>query len=81
MVPWVDFDIVDSTLRVFEGWELRNKGLCRKYWPYKKIINISKFYFGPGSPKTDFYDFSGFFYERKSGIRESRVRRRFRLAD
>ena len=54
MVPQVDFDIVDSILRVLEGKELGNKGLYTKYWSYKKIINISKVYFGPGSPKNRF---------------------------
>ena len=52
MVPQVDFDIADLILRVLEGWELGNRGLYRKYWSYKKIMNISKFYFGPGSPKN-----------------------------
>ena len=64
MIPQVDFDIVSSILRVLEGWELGNEGLYRKYWSYKKIIKNSKFYFGPGNPKTDFPDFSGFFYEK-----------------
>ena len=64
MVPRVDFDIVNSNLKVLERWELGNRALYRKYWPYKKIIKISKFYFGPGSPNNDFYDFSGFFYEK-----------------
>ena len=65
MVPQVDFDIVSSILRVLDGWELGNKGLYRKYWAYKKIIKISKFYFGPGNPKNDFPDFSGnCFYEK-----------------
>ena len=54
MVPKVDFDIVDSIVRVLEGWELGNDGLYRKYWSYKKIIKKSKFYFGPGSPKNRF---------------------------
>ena len=51
MVPQVDFDIVDSILRVLEGWELGNEGLYRKYWSYEKIIKISKLDFGPGNPK------------------------------
>ena len=42
---------------------------------YKKIMKISKFYFGPGSPKNRFVRK---FLREKSGIRESRVRRRFR---
>ena len=60
MVPQVDFDSVDSLLRVLEGWELRNKGLYKKFWSYKNI-KISKFYSGPGSPKNRFVRFSGFF--------------------
>ena len=39
MIPWVDFDIADSILRVLEGWELGNKGLYKKYWSYKKSYN------------------------------------------
>ena len=31
MIPQVDFDIVDSILRVLAGWELGNKGLYRKF--------------------------------------------------
>jgi len=34
-------------------------------------MKISKFYFGPGSPKTDFYDFSRFFYEKQPGNPET----------
>ena len=82
MVPRVDFDIVDSILRVLDGWELGNKGLYRKYWSYKNIIKISKFDFGPGSPKNRFLRFSMIFYEKNPEIRkswpallESRVRR------
>ena len=67
MVPQVDFDIVDSILRVLEGWELGNKGLYRKYWPYKKIKKNSKFYFGPRSQKNRFSGFSKIFYEKKPG--------------
>ena len=63
MVPWVDFDIVEWILRVLEGWELGNKGSYRKYRSYK-ITKISKFYFGPGVRKTDFYDFSKKFHEK-----------------
>ena len=65
MVPQVDFDIVDSILKVFEGWELRNKGLYRKYWPYKKIMKNSKFYFGPGSPKKRCLRIFLIFYKKK----------------
>ena len=36
MVLRVDFDIVDSNLRVLEGWELGNKRLYMKYLAYKK---------------------------------------------
>ena len=51
-VPRVDFDLAVLILRVLEAWELGKKGLYRKYWSYKKIMKISKFYFGPGSPKN-----------------------------
>ena len=80
--PPVDFDIADSILKVLEAWELGNRGLYRNYWAYKKIMKISKFYFGPGSLFTIFPDF---FYEKWAGntgitsetaITESRVRRR-----
>ena len=77
MIPQVDFDIVDSILKVLEGRELGNKGLYEKYWPYKNITKNSRFYFGSGVQKTDVYDFFEIFYNKKSGIRESRVRRRF----
>ena len=65
-------------LRVLKGCEIGNKGLYRKYRAYKKIIKISKFYFGPGSPKKRFLRFFQNFLRGKSGIRASRVRRRFR---
>ena len=61
----VDFDLAVLILRVLEGWELGNEGLYRKYRAYKKIIKISKFYFGPGSPKNDFYDFSVILFTKK----------------
>ena len=87
MVPRVDFDIVDSILRVLEGWGLGNKGLYRKYRAYKKIIKIAKSYFGPGNPKkTIFAIFPYIFFTKKwagnLGITsettwESRVRRPF----
>ena len=64
MIPQVDFDIVDSILRVLEGWELGNKGLYRKYWSYKKIMKNSKFYFGPGNPKNRFSGFFQNFYDK-----------------
>ena len=67
MIPQVDFDIVDSTLRVLEGWELGNKGLYRKYWSYIKNQKKLRFYFGPRSPKNRFLRFSLFFHEKKSG--------------
>ena len=38
----------------------------RNFGSYKKIVKNSKFYFGPGSPKNRFYDFSGNF-TRKIG--------------
>ena len=41
-------------------------------------MKISSSYFGPGSPKNRFLRFFRIFYEQKSGIRESRVRRRLR---
>ncbi len=66
MVPQVDFDTADSILRVLEGWELGNKGLYRKNWSYEKTMKISKFYFGPGSPKNRFLRFSGNFYEKNT---------------
>ena len=34
----VDFDLAVLILRVVGGWELGNKGLYRKYWPYIKIF-------------------------------------------
>ena len=53
---------------VLEGWKLGNKGLYRKYWSYKKIMKISKFYFGPGSPKNRCLRFFRiFFYETNPG--------------
>ncbi len=68
MIPQVDFDIVDSILRVLEGWELGNDGLYRKYWSYKKIIKISKFYFGPGNPKKPIFTiFPDFFTKKWAG--------------
>ena len=83
MVPQVDFDIVDSILRVLEGWELGNKGLYRKYRSYKKIIKISNFILVPAGQKNDVLDFSGNVYEKMAGnwgissetTWESRVRR------
>ena len=44
----------------------------------KKSQKIQNFMLVLGIQKTDFYDFSRVFYKKKSGIRESRVRRRFR---
>ena len=67
MVPWVDFDIVSSILRVLEGWEPGNKCLYRKYWSYKKIMKKTIFHFGPGNPKNGFLRFSGIFYETRFG--------------
>ena len=86
MSPPVDFGLADLILKVLEAWELGNRGLYKKYWSYKKIMKISKFYFGPGSPKNRFHDFSGNFL-RKNGLeygitsettetRDPRVRRR-----
>ena len=60
LIPRLDFDIVSSILKVLEGWELGNRGLYKKYWSHKKTINISKNYFGPGSPKKRFLRFSKF---------------------
>ena len=64
----VDFDLAVLILRVLEGWELGNDGLYRKYWPYiknlKKIPKFQNFILVPGVQKTDFPDFSGFFYEK-----------------
>ena len=78
MGPPVDFDLAVLILRVLEAWELGNRGLYRKYRAYKKSSKFQNSILVPGIQKTDFYDFSGNFYEKKSGIRESRVRRRFR---
>ena len=64
MGPLVDFDLADSILRVLEAWELGNRGLYRKYWAYKKSEKIRNFSLVPGVRKTNFYDFSGIFYEK-----------------
>ena len=63
MCPPVDFDIADLILRVLEAWELGNRGLYRKYRAYKKSSKFQNFILVPGVRKTDFYDFSGIFYE------------------
>ena len=70
MIPQVDFDIVDSILKVLEGWELGNEGFYRKDWPYKKSKKNQNLILVPGVQKTDFYDFSGFVCEKNPGIRE-----------
>ena len=51
MIPQVDFDIVDSILRVLEGWELGNKDLYRKYWSYIKKHKNFKILFWSREPK------------------------------
>ena len=63
--PPVDFDLPDLILRVLEAWELGKRGLYRKYWSYKKIMKISKFYFGSGNPKKRFLRFFQIFLTRK----------------
>ena len=45
------------------------------YFDYK-IMKISSFYFGPGSPKNRFLQFFQIFYEKMGWNTESRVRRR-----
>ena len=64
MVPRVDFDIADLVLKVLEGLEVGNRGLYRKYRPYKNHENFKILFLVPGVQKNDFYDFSGFFYEK-----------------
>ena len=71
MGPPGDFGLADLILRVLEAWELGNTGLYRKYRAYKKSSKFQNFILVLGVRKTDFYDFSGNFYEKKSGIRES----------
>ena len=72
MAPQVDFDIADSILRVLEGRELGNRGLYTKYRAYKKIIKISRSYFGPGSPKKRFSTiFRDFLRKKSPEIRKS----------
>ena len=56
---------------VLEGWELGNKGLYRKYWSYKKIINKFKILFwSRESEKPIFTIFPGIFTRkiRNTGI-------------
>ena len=72
MVPWVDFHIVDSIFRVLEGWELGNSGLYKKYQSYKEIIKISKFSFGPRSPKNRCLRFFQIFYGKAWGFTDKR---------
>ena len=67
MIPQVDFDIVDSILKVLEGWELGNKDLYRKYRSYIKTIKISKSDFGPGSSKKRCLRFFRMFFMKKFG--------------
>ena len=78
MIPQVDFEIVDSILRVLEGWELGDKGSYRKYWSYGKSEKNQNFTLVPGIQKINVYDFSGFFTKKNPETRESRVKRRFR---
>ena len=69
MVPQVDFDIVDSILRVLEGWELGNDGLYRKYWPYINILKKSKkfkiLFWSRESKKPIFRIFPDFFTKNR----------------
>ena len=67
MGPPGDFDLADSILRVLEARELGNRGLYRKYRAYKKSSKFRNFILVPGVRKTDFYDFSGIFYEKNPG--------------
>ena len=60
----VDFDLAVLILRVLEAWELGNEGLYRNYRVYKKSSKVQNFILVPGVRKTDFYDFSGNFYEK-----------------
>ena len=76
MGPPVDFDLAVLILRVLEAWELRNKGLYRKYPAYKKPSKFQNLILVLGVRQTDFLRFFRTFYEKKSGIRESRVSRR-----
>ena len=65
MGPPVDFDLADSILRVLEAWELRNRGLYRKYRAYKKIIKkIVILFWSRESKKPIFMIFLEFFYEK-----------------
>ena len=64
MGPPVDFDLAVLILRVLEAWELGNTGLYRKYRAYKKSSKFQDIILVPGIRKTDFYDFSGNFYEK-----------------
>ena len=68
MIPQVDFDIVDSILKVLEGWELGNSGLYRKYQPYKMLKKSKKneiLFWSWESKKPIFRIFLDFFYEEK----------------
>ena len=58
VVPQVDLDIVNSVLKVLEGWELGNSGLHRKYWSYNKSC---------GSPKNRFLRYFWIFPRKNSG--------------
>ena len=62
VIPQVDFDIVDSILRILEGSELGNEGLYTKYWQLKQNHKKIKILFwSRESNKLIFTIFSGFF--------------------
>ena len=46
------------------AYEIGNEGLYRNYRVYKKSSKFQNFILVPGVRKTDFYDFSGNFYEK-----------------
>ena len=64
MGPLGDFGLAVLILKVLEAWELGNRGLYRKYQAYKKSKKNCNLILVPGVRKTDFYDFSGNFYEK-----------------
>ena len=70
----VDFDLAVLILRVLESWELGNRGLYRKYWPYiKNKTNEKKnnFILVPGVQKNGFPDFPTIFTKKNLEIQES----------
>ena len=77
---WPTACLIWSENRILDQKAIPGDFFCffQRYWSYKRIMKISKFYFGPGSPKKRCLRFFLNFLREKSGIRESRVRRRFR---